>query len=53
VGACKNGNEFLGSIKGWEILDQLSDYQLLNKASALLHWLVSDSEIMKFLSMCE
>jgi hypothetical protein len=26
AGFCGNGNEPSGSIKGWEFLDQLSDY---------------------------
>jgi hypothetical protein len=35
VGRCEHGNEPLGSIKGGEFLDKLSDYQLLKKDSAL------------------
>jgi hypothetical protein len=31
VGSCEYGNKFSGSIKGMKILEQLSDYRLLNK----------------------
>lgn len=31
VGACKHGNESLGSIKGKEFTYQLSDYHILNR----------------------
>jgi hypothetical protein len=30
-GSCEHGNEPLGSIKCWEILEQLSDWKLLKK----------------------
>jgi hypothetical protein len=33
VGCCEHGNEHSGSIKGEELVDQLSDYQL-HKCSA-------------------
>jgi hypothetical protein len=31
VGLCDHGNEPLGFIKGGELLDQLSDYQIFKK----------------------
>jgi hypothetical protein len=31
AGFCEHGNEPSGSIKGWEFLDQLSNYKLLKK----------------------
>jgi hypothetical protein len=31
AGSCEHGNEPSGSIKGGELADQLSDYQLLKK----------------------
>jgi hypothetical protein len=34
-GSCEHGNEPLGEIKCWEILEYLSDYWVLKKASAL------------------
>jgi hypothetical protein len=34
AGCCEYGNELLGSIKGGEFLDELSDCQLLKKDSA-------------------
>jgi hypothetical protein len=34
VGCCEHGNEPLGSIKGGEFLDYLSNCQLLKKDSA-------------------
>jgi hypothetical protein len=34
AGSSEHGNELLGSIKGGEFLDQLSDCQLLKKDSA-------------------
>jgi len=34
VGCCQHGNEPSGSIKGRELLDQLSDYKLFKKDSA-------------------
>jgi hypothetical protein len=36
AGCCEHGNEISDSIKGGEFLDQLSDYQLLKKDSALM-----------------
>jgi predicted deacylase len=33
-GSCEHGNELSGSIKCWEILEWLSDWQLLKKDSA-------------------
>jgi hypothetical protein len=35
VGSCEHGYEHSDSIKGDEFLDQLSDYKLLSKVSAL------------------
>jgi hypothetical protein len=35
AGSSDDGNEPLGFIKAWEILDQLSKYQLLKKDSSL------------------
>jgi hypothetical protein len=35
AGFCEHGNEPSDSIKGMELLDKLSDYQLLKKA--LIH----------------
>jgi hypothetical protein len=32
-GSCEHANEILGSIKCWEILEQLSDWRLLKKDS--------------------
>jgi hypothetical protein len=34
-GSCEYGSEHLGSIKCWKILDQLSDWWLLKKNSAI------------------
>jgi hypothetical protein len=34
VGACENGNEPSGFMKGGELFDQISDYQVLKKDSA-------------------
>jgi hypothetical protein len=31
-GSCEHGNESSGSIKGWKLLDQLSDYRLSGTA---------------------
>jgi hypothetical protein len=31
AGSSKHSNEPAGSVTGWEFLDQLSDYQLLEK----------------------
>jgi hypothetical protein len=33
-GSCEHGNEPLGSIKYWEILEWLSDWRLLKRGSA-------------------
>jgi hypothetical protein len=32
-GSCDHGNEPLGSIKYWEILEKLNDWQILKKDS--------------------
>jgi hypothetical protein len=37
---CEHGNESSDSIKVWEILDQLSVFELLKKDSAQCTWLV-------------
>jgi hypothetical protein len=34
AGSCEHGNEFSGFIKGGEILEKLTDYQLPKKDSA-------------------
>jgi hypothetical protein len=34
AGCCEHGNELLGSIKGGEFIDLLSNYQLVKKDSA-------------------
>jgi hypothetical protein len=39
VGSCERGNEPSSSIKGGEIIDYLSDYQLHKKSSAQQSWL--------------
>jgi len=44
AGSCEHCNEALGSIKGKEFLDYLSDYQLLKKDSASMELVVE----MKF-----
>lgn len=36
AGSCKHGNEPSGTIKDWEFLAQLSDYQLLNEDDSAL-----------------
>jgi hypothetical protein len=33
-GSCQHGNELSGSVKCWEVLEQLSDWWLLKKGSA-------------------
>jgi hypothetical protein len=33
-GSCEHGNETSGSIKYWEVLDWLRNWQLLKKGSA-------------------
>jgi hypothetical protein len=38
--SCKHGNEPVGSVKGRKFFDQLSDYQLPKKDSALWNELV-------------
>jgi hypothetical protein len=40
AGSCEHDNEPSGSIKGVEILDQMSDHQLLKKESATSSWFV-------------
>jgi hypothetical protein len=44
AGSCEHGNEPFGSIKGRELLDQLSNYQSLRKDSVpkskFLFWIV-------------
>jgi hypothetical protein len=41
VVSCEHGNEPSGSVKGWEFLDKLTDYQLLWKDSAAWTYLLS------------
>jgi hypothetical protein len=40
AGCCEHGNEHLGSLKGGEIVEYLSDYLLLKKDLAPRFWLV-------------
>jgi hypothetical protein len=35
AGSCENGNETSGSIKLWEFLEKLTNYQLVKKDSAV------------------
>jgi len=46
VGSCEHGNEPLGSIKGGELRDYLSDYQLFNKDSASGGYSVTAAETL-------
>jgi hypothetical protein len=39
--SCEHGDEHMGSIKGGEFLDKLSDYYLLKKDSASWSYVVS------------
>jgi hypothetical protein len=45
VGSCEHGNETLGSIKGWELLDYLDVNELLKENFALWLWLVLSRHI--------
>jgi hypothetical protein len=38
-GSCEHGNERSGSVKYWEVLEQLSDWRLLKKDSTSWNWL--------------
>jgi hypothetical protein len=38
MGSCEHGNEFLGSVKGGEFFDKLSNCLLLKKDSAVWNW---------------
>jgi hypothetical protein len=31
AGSCEHGNKSLGPVKDWGFIDQLNDYQVLNK----------------------
>jgi len=41
MGSCEHGNASSGSMKGWEYLDQLSDYQPFKKDSVPWSLLIS------------
>jgi hypothetical protein len=41
AGCCENGNELSGSVKCWEILEQLRVWQLLKKDTALRCYVVN------------
>jgi len=47
--SCKHGGKPLGSIKGGESLDHLSDYQLLKKYSAPSSQFPVPSHLMSFI----
>jgi hypothetical protein len=40
-GYCEESKELLGSIKFWEVSEQLHSWQLLEKGSAQWNWLVN------------
>jgi hypothetical protein len=41
AGSCEHGSELLGSISGREFLNQLRNFQLLEKDSAPWRWFIS------------
>jgi hypothetical protein len=45
-GSCEHGNEPSGSITCWEILEWLSDWQLIEKGSAPWSYLVTRCSIL-------